>query len=62
MTVTKINVIGKIWNVKYNVDGGYFSSLGEMLKYFKVVSNEICVFKIEVSNVMYVRIYQKDGT
>lgn len=60
-TPTELNVIGKIWTVSYNVEDGSLSTLSEMLKYFRVVSNEAAVFKFDGSRVLSLRIYQIDG-
>lgn len=58
---THIDVIGKIWHVIYDPERRYLGNLREMLKYFKVESKEILVFKFDWSDIISVRIFQKDG-
>lgn len=59
--LTTIQVIGKNWPVNYDVRRGNLRRLTDMLKYFKVESKETLVFKLDVSNIISARIYQKNG-
>lgn len=59
--MSELKIAGECFLVYYNFVGGYVTNLEKMIKIFHLSPNCTITFKMDNSNVMHGKIYEKDG-